>query len=85
MQWLQFLNIKRTINHAIHIKVFSDGTVSYLTVFPDDVINANNNDTEFTELRIVFGEAFEIKVQEGSILKYLIFQIYQSPLGFSVD
>ena len=26
-----------------------------------------------------------MKFQEGSVLKYLTFRIYQSPLGFSVD
>ena len=26
-----------------------------------------------------------MKVQEGSVLKYLNFRIFQSPLGFSVD
>ena len=39
----------------------------------------------FLELRIVFEEHFEIKVQEGSVLKYQNFRICQSPLGFSVD
>ena len=26
-----------------------------------------------------------MKVQEGSVLKYLTFGIYQSPLGFTID
>ena len=26
-----------------------------------------------------------MKVQEGSVLKYLKFRIFQSPLGFSID
>ena len=26
-----------------------------------------------------------MKVQEGSVLKYLNFRIFQSPLGFSID
>ena len=34
---------KIRIDHDIYIKVFSDGTVSYITVSTDDVIN-NNND-----------------------------------------
>ena len=34
---------KSTIYHAIYIKVFSDVTVSYLTVFTDDVLNTTNN------------------------------------------
>ena len=36
---------KRTIDNAIYTKVFSDGTVSYLTIYTDDVINTNNNET----------------------------------------
>ena len=32
---------KSIIDHAIYIKVFSDGTVSYLTVSTDDVINTS--------------------------------------------
>ena len=76
---------KITIDHAIYTKAFSDGTVSYLTVSTDDVIKTNNNETAFTELRIFFAKAFEIKVQEVSILKYLKFCIFHSPLGFSFD
>ena len=30
-------------------------------------------------------EDFDIKVQYGSVLKYLNFRIFKSPLGFSVD
>ena len=54
---------KRTINHAIYIKFFYDWTVSYLTVSTDYVLNTTNNETVFTELKRVFNEAFEIKVQ----------------------
>ena len=43
------------------------------------------NETEFTELRIFFEEAFEIKFQKGSVLKYTNLRIFQSPLGFNVD
>ena len=39
---------KSTIYHAVYIKVFTDGTVSYLTVYTDDVLNAINNDTALT-------------------------------------
>ena len=76
---------KRTIDHVIYIKVLSDGAVSHLTVSTDDVLNTTNNETEFPELRRFFEEAFDIKVSEGYFLKYLNFQIFQSPLGFSVD
>ena len=44
-----------------------------------------NNETSFTELRIFVEEAFEIKLQERSVLKYLNLRIFQSYLGFSVD
>ena len=76
---------KITIDHAIYIKVLSDVTVSYLTVSTDDGLNNTNNETEFTELRRVFGEYFEIKFQEGSVLKYLHFWIFQSPLGLIIN
>ena len=75
---------KIIIDHAIYTKVSSYVTVSYLTFYTDDVINTNNNDTDFTELRRVFEEYFEMKVQEGSILKYLHFLISRSPLGIRV-
>ena len=52
----------------IYIEVFYDGTMPYLKMYTDDVINTTNNGTEFTEIRRVFGEAFEIKSQEGSVL-----------------
>ena len=50
-QWNRLLGIvvkilkykKITIDHAICIKVFSNGTVSYLTVYSNDVINTTNN------------------------------------------
>ena len=34
---------KSTIGHAIYIKFFTDGTVYYLTVSTNDVLNTNNN------------------------------------------
>ena len=64
---------KITINNTIYIKVFSYGTVSYHTVSNDDVINTNTNDIAFPELRRVFEESFEMKIQEVSVLKYLNF------------
>ena len=39
-----------TIDHAIYIKVFTDGTVSYLTFYTDDILNITNNETLFTEI-----------------------------------
>ena len=76
---------KITIDHAIYIKVFYDVTVSYPTFSTDYVIKITNNETSFPELRRVFEEHFEMKVQEISVLKYLNFRIFQSPLGFSVS
>ena len=55
-----------------------------LQVYTDDVINTTTNETAFTELRRFFLEAFDTKLQEGSVLKYLHFRIFQSPLGLSV-
>ena len=76
---------KRTIDHSVYIKVLSDGKVSYLTVYNDDVLNTTNNETAFPELRIFFEEDFEVKFQEVSVLKYLNSQTFQSPPDFSVD
>ena len=40
----------------------------------DVVLNTNNNnETYFPELRNMFEESFEIKFQEGSVLKYINF------------
>ena len=72
---------KITIDRAIYIKVLSGGNVCYIKVSTYGVINTTNNETGFTELRRVFEEAFEIKFQEGSVLKYLDFRIFQYPLG----
>ena len=36
---------KSTIDYAIYIKVFTDGTVSYIIVYTYDVLNITNNDT----------------------------------------
>ena len=59
--------------------------VSYLTVSTDDVLNINKNKTAFPGLRRVYEEYFEIKIQEGSVLKYLNLLLCQSPLGLSID
>ena len=60
---------KSTIDHSIYIKFFSDGTVNYLKFSTDDVINTTNNETSFTELTRVFEEHYDMKLQEGSVLK----------------
>ena len=47
---------KITIDYAIYIKVFYDGTVSYLTVSTVDIIKNDNNKTAFPELIRVLEE-----------------------------
>ena len=54
---------KGAIDHAIYIKVFTDGTLYYLKVSTDDVLNTTNNEIQLTELTRVFDEQFEMKVQ----------------------
>ena len=76
---------KSPIDSSIYIKVFFDVIMSYLTVSTDDVLNTTNNEIKFTELTRAFEEYFEMKVQEGYVLKYPYFRILQYPLGFSVD
>ena len=52
-QWNQLLDSvvtimkykKITFYHAIYIKFFSDGTMSYITVCAGDVLNTTNNET----------------------------------------
>ena len=45
---------KSTIDHNIFIKFLYDGTVSNITVSSDNVINTNDNETAFPELRSFF-------------------------------
>ena len=59
--------------------------MSYITVSTDDFLSPTNIDTVPPELTIVFEEQFEMKFQEGSVLKYLNYRILQHPLDFSVD
>ena len=54
---------KKTIDYATYIKVFSEGNVYYLTVSTYDVLRNTTNKTEFTELRSVVKEYFDIKVK----------------------
>ena len=58
--------------------------MSYLAVSIGDVLNTTNSETDFLRKQIL-KEHFEIKVQEGSVLKYLNFRFFQSFLGFRVD
>ena len=59
--------------------------MSFFKVSADDVLNTPNNETAFSELRIFLKEYFEIKFQDGCVLKYQNFRICKYPLGFSVD
>ena len=43
-----------TIDHTVYIKVFTDGTFSYITVSTDYVLNTTNNENTFTEIIRVF-------------------------------
>ena len=76
---------KSTIYRDIYIKVFADGTVSYITVSTYGVLDNTNNGTSFPEPTRIFKENFEMKVQEGSVTKYSSFRIFLSPFSFSVD
>ena len=60
---------KITIDNAIYIKLFSDWTVSYLTVSDDNVLNTTTNETSFHGGKKGFKEHFEINFQEGYVLK----------------
>ena len=54
---------KSTMYHAIYIKFFSDGTVSYLTFSTNGVLGTTNNEISFPELTIVLEEHFDMKFQ----------------------
>ena len=49
---------KITIYHAIYIKLFYGGTVSYLTDSTDDILNTTNNETPCPELRRLLKKLF---------------------------
>ena len=62
IQWVIIIKYEKiTIDHAIYIRFFSDGTVSYLTFSTDDVLNTTNNETKCTELRIVSKKILRLK------------------------
>ena len=66
---------KSTIDHAIYIKVLTDGTVSCITVSNYNVLNTTNNEKSFPELTRIFKEHFKMKLQERSFIKFLNFCI----------
>ena len=92
-QWNRLLDVvikilkynKSTLDHSIYIKLFTYGTVIYLRVSTDNIIDTTNNETSFHEPTILKKKSFEMKLQEGSVRKYLKFRTCQYPLGFSVD
>ena len=73
---------KNTIYHAIYIKVLTDGTVSYLTVSTDDVLNTTNNETAFPEPTRVFEEhlvVFTWSSQVGNLIRHQFINLKLSP------
>ena len=65
MQWSQLLSIR--ISQFI---MMSTSKFSLMEKFPLlQSLNTTNNETDFPELTRVFKEQFEMKVQEGSVLK----------------
>ena len=64
---------KITIDHTIYIKVLYDENISYLMVSTDDVLNTNNNDTAFTELRRVLKNTLRLKPKKYLSLTTWIF------------
>ena len=60
---------KIEIYRAIYIRVLYDGTVTYITVSDNSVLNTNNNKILFTEIRKLFEDAFGIKIQQEYFLK----------------
>ena len=83
---VQILEYKKIIIvDAVNVKLFSGFTVSYIIVSMDDVLNNINDDEFLQDLKRVFKETFEIKTQEGSVLKYFSFRISQYRLGLDID
>ena len=60
---------KIPIDHAVYIKFFTNGSLSYLKVLTHGVLNTTNNETSFPEITRFLKENFEMKLQEGSVLK----------------
>ena len=59
---------KSTIDHDIYIKVFTDGTVSYLTVSTYDVLSTTNNENAFPELTRVLKNTLRLKYRKDQFL-----------------
>ena len=75
------VQIYTSLGHSLFLAMTNDTCVKSSI---DDFLNTTNNETEFPEITRVFKENFEMKLQEGSVLKYLNFRIFQSPVSFSV-
>ena len=67
-------------DHAIYIKVFYGGTVSFLPIFTDDVLNVNNNETAFTEIRRVLKKLLILHPKRDISLSTLISEFDSPPL-----
>ena len=67
-QWIRILDTvvtiikynKSTIDHYLYIKLFSDVTLPYLTVYTDDFLNTTNNERSFSELIMDFRNNFRL-------------------------
>ena len=59
---------KITIDHVIYIEVFSDGTVSYITVSNDNFINTTTKYTSFPELRRFLKKVLRLKSKKDMSL-----------------
>ena len=57
-----------TIDHGIYVKVFTDGTVFYLTVSTYDVLNTTDNEKLFTELTRVLEKSLRQKYKKYRFL-----------------
>ena len=69
---------KSAIDHAIYIKIFYDGKVSYITVSTYDVLNNTNNETAFPELRTLLKKLLRLNFKKDL---YLSTKIYEFPVS----
>ena len=60
------------IDYSIYVKLFSNGTVSYLTFPIDDLLYTKSNDNGFQELKNVFEETFESRHRKVPFWNILI-------------
>ena len=58
---------KISIGREIYINLFTDCNISYITVSTDYVLDTTNKVKDFSELRKVIEEAFNIKIKNCSL------------------